>query len=80
MLLHGRDLAKNEAEEEAAKWCRKAAEQGCAEAKFDLGLMLAHGVGVAKNEAGAATWLRKAATQGFSQARGLLKELFGSAL
>ena len=73
MLLHGRDLAKNEAEEEAAKWCRKTAEQGCSKAQCNLGKMLAHGVGVAKNEAGAVTWLRKAATQGFPQAQSLLK-------
>ena len=79
MLLHSRDLAMNEAEEEAAKWCRKAAEQGFSKAQCNLGKMLAHGVDVAKNETEAATWLRKAAAQGLPQAQSLLKELLGSA-
>lgn len=43
---------------------RKAAEQGHAEAQFNLGKCLAEGTGVTKNEAEAVTWYRKAAEQG----------------
>ena len=48
---------------EAVKWYRKAAEQGDAEAQFNLGLMYADGEGVPKDYAEAVKWYRKAAEQ-----------------
>jgi TPR repeat protein len=49
---------------EAAKWYRKAAEQGYAEAQYRLGQMLEIGQGVKEDDAEAAKWYRKAAEQG----------------
>ena len=57
-----RDLA------EAARWFRKAADQGLADAQNDLGVMYQEGLGVAQDSAAAVTWWRKAAEQGLPQA------------
>ena len=51
-------------EERAVKWYRKAAEQGYAQAQFDLGCCYAAGLGVAEDEAESVKWWRKAAEQG----------------
>lgn len=51
---------------EAAKWWRKAAEQGYAESQHDLGMMYATGWGIARNDAEAVKWFRKAAKQGYA--------------
>ncbi len=48
---------------QAAKWFRKAAEQGSAVAQCRLGVMYDNGHGVAKDEAEAVRWYRKAAEQ-----------------
>jgi hypothetical protein len=42
------DVAQDHAE--AAKWFCKAADQGLAEAQFNLGRMYANGIGVRKND------------------------------
>ena len=49
---------------EAAKWFRKSALQGYAEAQYALGQKYAYGVGKDEKEE-AAKWFRKAAEQGF---------------
>ena len=50
-------------------YSREAAEQGVAEAQFDLGWMYAQGRGVIRDDAAAAKWYRKAADQRFSHAQ-----------
>jgi TPR repeat protein len=59
----GKDLA------EAARWCRKAADQGYPYAQFYLGLKYDIGQGVAQDCAEAARWYRKAADQGVASAQ-----------
>jgi len=54
---------------EAAKWFRKAAEQGHAKAQFILGVMYANGQGVAQDNAEAVKWYRRAAEQGNAKAQ-----------
>ena len=54
---------------EAAKWYRKAAEQGHLDAQTNLGFCYANGKGVAKDEIEAVKWYRKAAEQGHSVAQ-----------
>jgi len=44
---------------EAAKWYRKAAEQGISIAQFDLGVMYYRGEGVRKDDAEAVRWYRQ---------------------
>lgn len=52
--------------EEAAKWYRKAADQGHEKAQLNLGNMYYVGRGVAKDEVQAIHWVRKAAEQGYA--------------
>ena len=54
---------------EAVKWFRKAAEQGQADAQFNLGVMYVKGDGVPEDDAEAAKWYRKAAEQGYARAQ-----------
>eukprot|EP01047_Picozoa_sp_COSAG01_P062468 COSAG01_NODE_7949_length_2979_cov_8.919792_1_plen_527_part_10 len=58
----GRGVDKDETE--AAKWYRKAAEQGQHDAQCNLGVCYEDGEGVDQDEAEAAKWYRKAAEQG----------------
>jgi hypothetical protein len=53
---------------EAAKWYRRAAEQGRANAQYNLGRMYATGQGVPKDEAEMVKWWRAAAEQGHAAA------------
>ena len=50
-------------------WYRKAADQGRADAQFNLALMYANGQGVPQDHAEAMTWYRKAAEQGDAAAQ-----------
>ena len=52
-------------QEEAAKWFRKSAAQGFAEAEDGLGVCYRDGIGLPKNLAEAVKWFRKAADQGY---------------
>ena len=61
--------------EQAAKWWRKAAEQGYAPAQYALGACYYNGGGVPKNLEKAEYWLRKSAAQGFEPAKQTLKNL-----
>lgn len=54
---------------EAEKWFKKAAEQGHAQAQYELGEMYIRGLGVTKNEEDGLSWLRRAAEQGDTKAR-----------
>ncbi len=66
MYLNGQGVARDNAE--AAKWYRKAAEQGDAGAQFNLGVMYGGGQGVPQDYAEAVKWFRKAADQGTANA------------
>jgi TPR repeat protein len=57
-------------EAEGVRWYRKAAEQGDAEAQYDLGDAYKRGRGVAKDKAEGVEWQKKSAAQGF-KGRGL---------
>ena len=59
----------NKSPTEAASWFLKAAEQGHADAQFNLGIMYANGEGVAKDPREAVAWYRKAAEQGHADAQ-----------
>lgn len=50
-------------------WCRKAAEQGNADAQAHLGYMYEHGLGVPQDYAQALSWYRKAVEQGNADAQ-----------
>ena len=63
---------------EAAKWNRKAAEQGHANAQFNLGFMYATGNGVLQDYAEAMRWFRKAADQGDASSQFILGSMYDS--
>lgn len=62
--------------EEAAAWYRKAAEQGDADAQYNLGNLYAQGQGVAQDDAQAVAWYRKAANQGYAKAQSNLGVMY----
>ena len=62
-------------EVEAARWYRKAADQGQKTAQFNLGLMYQSGRGVPKDEAEAIKWFNKAAEQGHEDAKAYLRRM-----
>ncbi|MDR3357639.1 MAG: sel1 repeat family protein [Desulfovibrio sp.] len=62
MYENGRGVTKDDAK--AAKWFRKAAEQGHSDAQYDLGEMYATGGGVTKDDAKAAEWYGKSLSRG----------------
>jgi hypothetical protein len=61
---------------EAEKWCRKAAQQGMAEAQAELGYAYCYGAGLPRDYAEAVKWNRKAAEQGNAMAQQNLGECF----
>ena len=60
---------------EAAKWYRKAAEQGRAEAQYGLGELYANGNGVQQDNSQALTWFTKAANNGSQNAKQAIENL-----
>lgn len=54
---------------EAARWYKRAAEQGREEAQFNLGNLFLMGVGVAHSDAEAVKWYRKSADLDFLEAQ-----------
>ena len=62
----------------AARWYRKAADQGNADAQFSLASMYEHGRGVDKDFTVAVKWYRKAAEQGDANAKKKLDQLADS--
>ena len=61
---------------EAAKWYRKAAEQGVAWAQNNLGYLYGEGKGVTQDYAEAVKWYRKAAAQGHAGGQGNLGAMY----
>ena len=72
----GLEFYKNNNFPKAVECYTKAAEQGYAEAQFNLGVMYDDGQGVAQNYAEAAKWFTKAAEQGYADAQYLLGEMY----
>lgn len=62
---------------EAAKWYRKAAEQGIAKAQYNLAVLCEIGQGVPLDETEAAQWYLKAAEQGYADAQYNLAGMYG---
>jgi TPR repeat protein len=62
--MYAKGLGVGQDDAEAVIWFRKAAEQGHAQAQYNLGWMYANGQGVAQDHAEPAIWYRKAAEQG----------------
>jgi TPR repeat protein len=61
---------------EAAKWYRRAAEQGNDGAQLFLGIMYQDGRGVPQDYAEAVTWYRRAAEQGIAEAQNNLGYMY----
>ncbi|MBR6436885.1 MAG: sel1 repeat family protein, partial [Thermoguttaceae bacterium] len=61
---------------EGVKWFRKAAEQGNAQAQYNLGICYTKGCGVTQDKAEGLKWLRKAADQGDEDARNAIKAFY----
>lgn len=57
---------------EALTWYRRAAEQGHADAQYEIGHLYHNGHGVSQSYAEAAQWYRRAAEQGHAKAQFLL--------
>jgi TPR repeat protein len=70
--------ARHEDSSETPQCIQKAAEQGDAEAQYNLGVCYANGQGVAKDEAEAVKWYRKAAEQNLALAQLGLAVCYGS--
>ncbi len=75
-LMYSQSLGVEKNEAEALKWYTKAAQQGNADAQYELGLayslMYDRSLGVEKNEAEAVKWLKKAAQQGNTAAQEII--------
>ena len=61
----------------AVGWWRKAAEQGMAEAQYNLGIAYDNGQGIPQDYAEAMKWFRKAAEQGYAKAQYNLGVIYG---
>mgnify|MGYP006343379143 CR=1 FL=1 len=68
-LKKGNEFFNQENYAEAAKWYRKAAEQGNVAAQYNLGVCYKIGLGVQQDYAEAVKWYRKAAEQGLADAQ-----------
>ena len=64
------------ADQDDANEYRKAAEQGNADAQYNLGLCYEVGSGVPKDEVEAVKWYRKAAEQGYAEAQSNLGDSY----
>lgn len=67
-ITGGYDLRARANAQKAARWYRKAAEQGLPSAMHDYAVLLEHGLGVPVDEAAAAQWHAKAEAAGFPRA------------
>ena len=74
MYAQGQGVPQDDTE--AAKWYRKAAEQGIAEVQYSLGQMYRRGQGVPQDNAEAVKWYRKAAEQGIAEAQYSLGQMY----
>jgi TPR repeat protein len=71
MNEHGQGAMQNSTE--AARWFRKAAEQGYVNGQFNLGKMYFEGLGVKQDHKEAIRWWHKAADQGHAKAKSNLR-------
>src|ERR1051325_6372856 len=62
----------------ALRLLRPLAEHGDAQAQYNLGVVYAHGRGVAKDDSTAVLWYRKAAEQGFALAQSNLGLMYAN--
>ena len=76
MYQFGRGVDDNDST--AVEWLRRAAEQGRADAKFNLGRMYQFGYGVDKHISTAVEWYRKAEEQGDARAQSYLDDLISA--
>jgi TPR repeat protein len=60
------------------KWYRLAAEQGYADAQFNLGVMCDNGTGVTQDDKAAVKWYTLAAEQGDADAQSNLGVMYGT--
>ena len=67
MYADGEGVPEDDAE--AVRWYRLAADQGLANAQYNLGVMYADGEGVPEDDAEAVRWYRLAADQGLANAQ-----------
>ena len=67
MFERGQGVPQNHAE--AVKWYRLAADQGNADAQYNLGVMYYTGQGVPQDHVQAVKWFRLAADQGLASAQ-----------
>jgi TPR repeat protein len=74
MYSEGRGVPQDDAE--AARWCRKAADQGQVGTQTLLGAMYAEGKGVDQDYAEAIRWYRQAANQEDATAQSLLGAMY----
>jgi TPR repeat protein len=65
---------------EAANWFRRAADQGVAQAQFNLALMYLDGTGVRRDLAEAMKWFQEAANQGLPLAQNNLSAIYHQGL
>ena len=72
----GRCAERDRKNQEAARWFRRAAERGHADAQYHLGLMYLNGQGVRPAYNAAARWLRESADQGHDLAQRNLAVLY----
>ena len=75
LLQKGKTAYKAKDFETAAKYFKKAAELGNADAQFFLGVCYDKGIGVGQDSAEATKWIRKSAEQGVEQAKAALKRI-----
>ncbi len=67
---------KPEATDRKYDWYLKAANQGDAEAQFNLGVMYLYGRGVSQDDEIACDWYKKAASQGYASAQNYLGVMY----
>ncbi|GHT71254.1 hypothetical protein AGMMS49950_07570 [Endomicrobiia bacterium] len=63
---------------EAINWYKKSAEQGNADAQYNLGVMYHEGKGAKQDYKEAISWFKKAAEQGHSGAKTALAKILES--
>ena len=68
---------QNETAPQDAEALRLAAEQGNADAQYNLAVMYANGLGVPQDDAEAVRWYRRAADQGMANAQAALGFRYG---
>jgi uncharacterized protein len=72
----GMEAFRNKNYQKAFREWKASADAGQAEAQFDLGLLYAQGLGVARDLTEAAKWYRKAAEQGNAEAEFALGQMY----